>query len=81
MVILLDIGKVIGTIVEKYSDLNLDINEVGSGGDDGYIYTLAVYVLHKADGTGTDTGKTLTIWKNSGDQYLIYRTCWNSDSQ
>ncbi|XP_006821100.1 uncharacterized protein LOC102802984 [Saccoglossus kowalevskii] len=75
-----DIGKLLTRHIEKYSDVSIDVHEVGSAGGNEEVYSLAVYNEQKLDGSGTVTGKTLTIWKLIDGQYKIYQYIWNTDS-
>ncbi|XP_002737631.1 uncharacterized protein LOC100378776 [Saccoglossus kowalevskii] len=75
-----DIAKIIKKYLEKYIDVNIDVHETGLASEDGHVYSLGAYRIHKADGSAIETGKTLTIWDMKDDQCLLYRNMWNGDS-
>jgi uncharacterized protein (TIGR02246 family) len=58
--------------------LSLNITDVHSSGD--LAAETGTYEVKMKDGTTTDRGKYVVVWKRAQGKWLIYRDIWNSSA-
>lgn len=58
---------------------NYQVTSLTIYGSTGVIGVQSTYKLGKPDGSDTDMGKSIQLWKTENGYWKIYRDCFNSD--